>query len=330
MKYISARDADALKPLMEEMNSLAPEVFAGKDVAFGEHRLGKLVEALLLKPTDEGLKFAFAQIDAFPIGNASPFDWNAWLILHIWVVGALFVLAGLVWLGMRVFLTAASARHRWPARVFVTGPCVIVVCVAWHWRRTFFDQTTCWVLAAAAIGAWLLFAGVVRLASRSSLRRLLPHGAMSLLVFVVVSSTIIACGTWYFYPVPYRPTSHGVFLSDMLRASKGDPDFAAKVKERVLEMCSTRSGLDLADAVYGILLAEVATPEEIEMNLTSNDSTDMLARGTYYAGNYEAQWWQHKKARELFDKAGLLARSRPLKNAISDRIKSLERFSSSQ
>lgn len=265
MKYIEEHHDAALKPLLAELDSLMPAVFSGKEVFFGEHRLGKLVEALLLKSTDTGREFVFSQIDALPRQQPPPIEWKIWPVLVAGAIGLSILLAGLLWLGMRVFL---------------------------RWR--------------------------------------FPYNLRSLLIFVTVASLVLGCAAWYLSPwldpVRRAPSARGVFLRDMLCQTEKHQALSTAVKERMSEICLTLSGSMLAETVYAMLLAEVATPEELQTQLTNRESAEMLALGLYFAGNHEARWWQHEEAYALWDKALSVARKRELKAAIGRRIGDSERI----
>lgn len=101
MKYIEQHHDAALEPLLAELDSLMPRVFSGQETFFGEHRLGKLVEAILLKPTDAGREFVFSQIDALPSQRPRPVDWVRWSFGRIIAIGLSFLLAVPVWIAAR-------------------------------------------------------------------------------------------------------------------------------------------------------------------------------------------------------------------------------------
>ena len=75
-----------------------------------------------------------------------------------------------------------------------------------------------------------------------------------------------------------------------------------------------------------MVLAGVATPDQLQTKLTSEESADMLALGLFYAGNHESAWWQRGQARAFWDRALSVAQTRRLKTAISKRIRASERF----
>ncbi len=182
------------------------------------------------------------------------------------------------------------------------------------------------LLFLGAIGVSLVLTVLLWLATRFFLRRPFPHSVRSLLILVACTSTILICAAWYAYPVPYSPSSRGVFLRDMLRATQSHQELSAVVRERMFDMCSTREGSVLAEAVYAMVLAGVATPDQLQTKLTSEESADMLALGLFYAGNHESAWWQRGQARAFWDRALSVAQTRRLKTAISKRIRASERF----
>ena len=89
----------------------------------------------------------------------------------------------------------------------------------------------------------------------------------------------------------------------------------------MLEMCSTRKDAALADAVYAMVLAGVATPEQLQETLTNERSADMLALGLYFAGNDRSRWWDMDLAHSFWEKSLSVARTRRLKTAIFHEMK---------
>jgi hypothetical protein len=132
MEYIAERHAAAVQPLIAELNSLMPQVFSNKDIFFGEHRLGKLAEALLLKPTDDGREFVFSQIDAFPGRQSSVFGWDVWLVSFLVAIGASLVITLFLWLGTHLFLRRPFPHSVRSLLIFVISTSTILVCAAWY------------------------------------------------------------------------------------------------------------------------------------------------------------------------------------------------------
>lgn len=318
MEYIAEHHTAALKPLIAELNSLMPEVFPNNDVFFGEHRLGKLVEALLLKPTDEGRDFVFSQIDAFPSQQSSPFGWHTCILFSLGAIGVSFLLAGLLWL-----VTCMLLRR---PLIFIMALSIFFGCAVWYSYHLFVSPSIWLDCVAVVTGVLVFVTGLLWLGTGLFLRRPFPHSLRSLLIVVMGTSTCLVYAAWYSYPVPHNPSSRGVFLRDMLSSARRHQELSSAVKEYVIDMCSTQEGFDLAEAVYAVVLAEVATPDELQTKLTNRESADMLALGLFYAANYESRWWQHEKAWTLFHKAFSLAQTRRLKAAISKQLQSSEQF----
>jgi hypothetical protein len=240
-----------------------PAVFSGEDVFFGRHRLGKLVEALLIKPTDKGKEFVFSQIDALPNQRPPPVERKIWTVLTVGPIGLSILLVGFLWLRRRVIR---------------------------RWR----------------------FSLALRI----------------LLIFVAVTSLVLGCAAWHlgsWLTVRQGSSARGVFLRDMLQHTQKNEALSTAVKERMSKACLNLSGPMLAETVYAMVLAGVATPDELEAQLTRRRSAEMLAFGLFFAGNYESYWWQHERAYAFWDKALSLTKNRRLKAAIDSRIRSSER-----
>lgn len=322
MEYIAEHHADAVKPLIREMNLLIPQVLSAEEVFYGEHRLANLAEALVIEPTDEVRAFVFSQIDAFPSQQASPFEWHAWLPMSLGAIGVSLAVTGLLWIGTRVFFRSPSSRRQWPSVAFVVIPPIIVMAYgAWNLYQLLAPWIAWIVFFSVIIGGWLLLAGLLRAGTRAFLRRPFPSGARSLLLFVTSTSAILVCAVWYCYPVPQGPSSHGVFLKDLLKPTTKHQELLTAVSEHVLDECSKRTGCTLADAVYAIVLAGVATPDQLEAKLASEESADMLALGLYWAGNERSLWWDMDHAHNFWGKSLSVARTRRLKTAISHEIR---------
>ncbi|MCP4156800.1 MAG: hypothetical protein GY757_54305 [bacterium] len=75
MKYLTAHYDKAKAPLVTELERLMPEVFSGKDIFYGEHRLGKLLEALLLRESQHAKEFTFSYIDQLTKLKGESIDW---------------------------------------------------------------------------------------------------------------------------------------------------------------------------------------------------------------------------------------------------------------
>jgi len=268
MKYIADHHDAAVKPLIAELNSLAPQVFSGKEVFFGQHRLGKLVEALLLKRTNEGRDFLFSQIDDF-----------------------------------------ARERER---------P-----------RYIRFDRL-CLVVIPGAIGLCILLAGLSWFRSGVLARWPFLKSRRSLLILAAVASLVLACAVWYLgpwvRPAPRYLSSRGVFLRDMLCQTQRHQELSTAARERMFDVCLRLKGPTLAAAVYAMVLARVATPDELQAKLNDEESADMLALGLYFAGNEESRWLQDEKAYALWDRALSVAKGKELKEAIFKEIAGSERF----
>ncbi len=84
--------------------------------------------------------------------------------------------------------------------------------------------------------------------------------------------------------------------------------------------------MELANAVYAIVVSGADTVSGIQKDLEGTPSPDMIALGLYFAGNHESRWWQHDKAYAFWDEALSLAERKELKDAISKCIKDSERF----
>jgi len=76
-KYIEEHHEAAVPLLIAELNSLAPQVFSTNEVFFGEYRLGKLFEALLVKPTDAGKQYVLGQLEVLTKRGSSGVDWKS-------------------------------------------------------------------------------------------------------------------------------------------------------------------------------------------------------------------------------------------------------------
>jgi hypothetical protein len=77
MEYLTNRYDEAVGLLIAELNTLMPEVFSPNDVFFGEHRLGKLIEALLYRQSDQASTFVFAHVDELVKQDPGKIDWAA-------------------------------------------------------------------------------------------------------------------------------------------------------------------------------------------------------------------------------------------------------------
>jgi len=78
MEYITDHYDEAVAPLIAEMDTLIPKVFATNDVFFGKHRLDKLAKALLVRNSESAKKFVFARIDELAKQKQEQIDW-AWV-----------------------------------------------------------------------------------------------------------------------------------------------------------------------------------------------------------------------------------------------------------
>lgn len=76
MAYLADNHAKAVDPLINAISELMPDVFASDDVFFGEHRLGKLVQALLRNESKPVEQFVLNYIDG--LSNQAPrkIDWQ--------------------------------------------------------------------------------------------------------------------------------------------------------------------------------------------------------------------------------------------------------------
>lgn len=203
MEYLTNHYDEAVGPLIAELNSLMPHVFSTNNVFFGEHRLGKLIEALLSHESDRAKEFTLSCVDE---------------------------------------LAKAGAEK--------------IVCAS----------------------------------------------------------------------LPYNASSRGVFLRDILRHCQKHKELASALRKRLYAQLPTLSGGTFADSIYAILVSEADTVDGIQKALTGNESVDMLALGLYYAGNYEACWWQYEKAYGFWDTALSAAKRKEMKDAISKCIRDSERL----
>lgn len=199
-----------------------------------------------------------------------------------------------------------------------------------HNQPPFMGWTGFAVLVVEAVVLSILLAGVVWAATRLFARRRFPSSFRSFLKFTMIAGVILGCALWYLCPwlglLPRAPSARGVFLRDMLSQTKKHPELCAAVKEHALEVSPTLSGPTLAETVYAMVLAGLATPEELQTRLKGRMSAEMLALGLYHAGNYQSMWWQHEDAYALWDKAVAIAGTVELKAAINGRIRANERF----
>lgn len=249
----------------------------------------------------------------------------SWLALIPGAVGMSFLLVGLIWLGIRALLRQPFPHSRRSLLVLLTPTTILSACAIWYWYPV--SKWNVWVVpVSVAVGVSIALVVSFWISVDVFLRWPFPRSRRSLLIFVAVASTLLGCAAWYSYPVPRAPSARGVFLRDILRPTRKHKEWSTALKERTLDMCSTREGLAQAEAVYAMALSGVATQAELEARLTSRESADMLALGRYFAGNYESAWWQWGAARLHWDKAMSVARTKRLKIAISKRIKASERW----
>lgn len=77
MEYLTSHYDEAAGPLVAELEKLMPAVFSNEDVFFGEHRLGKLLQALLSRDSSPAREFALAYIGKLGTPDEKKIDWNA-------------------------------------------------------------------------------------------------------------------------------------------------------------------------------------------------------------------------------------------------------------
>jgi len=203
MEYLTNHYDEAVGSLVAELDTLMPAVFSTNEVFFGEHRLGKLLEALLSRESDQAKEFAVSYIGKMATQDGNKVDWSS---------------------------------------------------------------------------------------------------------------------------IPYNASSRGVFLRDLLRHSRKHDNLTNALHRQVKPQLPKLSELALADAVYGVVVTQTDTVSGLQKNLEATASSDLIALGLYFAGNYEARWWQHDKACAFWDEALSLAKRKELKEAISTRIKDSEKF----
>lgn len=126
--------------------------------------------------------------------------------------------------------------------------------------------------------------------------------------------------------IPYRASSRGEFLRNMLIQGHRHGRLSAILFDRVCEILPTLSGVIQADVVFAMVLSNVDNPDEIHQILRNTDSGDMLALGLFFAGNHQASQWQHRVALGFWEKALSFAEREELKDAIGRRLEDSERF----
>ncbi len=77
MEYLTNHYDKAITPLIAEINTLMPKVFSTHDVFFGEHRLGKLMEALVYRESNHAKEYALSWIDGLPKLKEEKIGWTS-------------------------------------------------------------------------------------------------------------------------------------------------------------------------------------------------------------------------------------------------------------
>ena len=119
---------------------------------------------------------------------------------------------------------------------------------------------------------------------------------------------------------PMYPSSYGIFLKNLLCQTQKHQLIAATINIHLKQIYQKLSGSVLAEASFAVILSDVASPEELNSWIKSDEAVDMLALGIFFAGNDEASWWQYDKAYDLWDTALFIAKKQELHDMISQRI----------
>lgn len=77
MEYLTKHYDEATDPLIKEIKILMPKVLSEDDVFFGEHRLGKLLEALLSKESDQAKEFVLTCITQMGQEKDKKINWES-------------------------------------------------------------------------------------------------------------------------------------------------------------------------------------------------------------------------------------------------------------
>jgi len=77
MEFLTNHYDEAAGPLISDLERLMPDVFSSDDVFFGEHRLGKLLEALMSRESASAEKFALSYISKIDKADRQTIDWNS-------------------------------------------------------------------------------------------------------------------------------------------------------------------------------------------------------------------------------------------------------------
>lgn len=203
MEYLTNHYNEVAGPLVAELDTLMPAVFSCDEIFFGEHRLEKLLEALLSRESEQARNFAVSYVGKMATQEEKKIDWN-----------------------------------------------------------------------------------------------LIPNNA----------------------------SSRGVFLRALLQHSRKHKDLANTLHQQLETQLPKLPEQALADAVYALVVTQTDTVPGLQRPLKGAKSSDLIALGLYFAGNYESRWWQHDKAYAFWDEALSLAKRKELKEAITARIKDSEKI----